>query len=284
MAIGQISVRPTSRLINWAGTRQVRVRAWDSVCNFQVTKDTPSIALLTPRLAHDGNLATPEQSLDFGNGANYFVQADLTSNLRPPGAPAPSADELKSVNGESIMTKRPGQKPDDSIRCNYNKRDGSFQLLGLNHYDKGLDLGAGVRNPMKDHGFELRMNGLGTMGLADDGLQAGAILREAYFRTDIAEDSTYLKRTFAQTNCPMTIWKKTAKGIAPCDPSVTGDSAPMKDATIFYGKFECPNMVAGADGSVLNAAKGAFYCEVHSIDQCVGGGGGGGGGVPPKQY
>ncbi|MBL7672424.1 MAG: hypothetical protein JNM39_18240 [Bdellovibrionaceae bacterium] len=273
--------KANTKFVNWAGSRHVRVRAWDSVCNFQVIRDEV-VALPTPRLAHDGNLATPEQSLDFGNGGNYFIQADLSSTLS--GTASPSVDELKGVNGDSIVTKRVGQKPDDSIRCNYNKNDGSFQLLGLNHYDKGIDLGTPVRNPMKDHGFELRINGLGTQGLADDGLQPVVVAREAYYRTDISEDSTYLKRTFAQSNCPLSIWKKTAKGVAPCDPSVTGVGAPMKDATILYGKFECQNMVAGADGSVLKAAKGAFYCEVQSVDQCVGGGGGGGGGVPPKQY
>jgi hypothetical protein len=250
-----------SQYTEFAGPRLIRVKAWESTCNYQKEFLT-TINFPTPRLNHDGNLNTPEQVLEFGNGSNYFVQADLTDLI----------GENSKYNGQYIVTKRPGQVPNDVVKCAHSTGSTSVTITGLMHYDTATKPG------YHKHGFSLEIGGLS----ASTGLQPDAKLKNVYYSTDFEEDAFNAKYLFQQNDCQLSLIKQQAIALTPCGPTDLTESK-KTTTTIFYGKFIC-NKLAVNSTVTVDANNGAFYCEVQSVDQCVGGGGGGGGGVPPKEY
>ncbi len=241
---------------NHIRNRPVSVYVTDDAC--LVTK----VATKTVTYNGPANRAQFQSQL----AGQVFIAANVTSS---------STDKrINNVTHVSTNAVQPVK-----VDCMYSRGSngtGTFRVDGVHKY---------VTSTSEYHGMSITFDNLveninwtthtGTLNASSSKVS------EFKFGTDLLPDSSS-KMTFIgnQAQCTGTI--------TPVVENVTG--TPCNDGTGHInggftvkatGIFQCSSVgTSNAPGTTINVNDGAFFCEYHIADSCVGGGGGGGGIVP----
>ncbi len=264
------------------GTRNIRVKVWETTCNyFKVVTATPSPNIQIQKAV--------DQS-QFGNLANlvkgfYYLQADIhpVSGISSPDSTQSADVVIKQPFGAMIDEDHP-----QHIKCDYRKvatatseTDGSnkayFTITASHEYNRSVDA--------KEHGIQLNITDIDdTMGY-NGGVgtitTTNAKISSARYFTDGMNDQRAAQTYSKDGNCTLNLRiVQYPGGLVPCaNPGTANENYDIE----IMGTFTCP--LTGTSNRKLSAGQhyGAFYCRVDQVDACVGGGGGGGGVDPIPQ-
>lgn len=237
-------------------TRTIGVRLRNA-CQEEAAFEVP-LAFVMPNIPRNPtSLAVPKPY--------YYLQADIV------GDNLSNIFSHQRVNGEYLATWYSGDPK--RVECDYKVSNGkgSFTISGFNNYQT-YSYGR--------HGMSIKLDNI------DDPKTNGTIVRthldgvtmsSANYNVTSIGDAV-VERNFAKIgNCTQRISVTHAIAVTPCASGPAAES----DTVTLLGEFQCPVLRSGSDE--VEAKHGKFFCEVATVDRCVGGGGGGGGGVPPPE-
>jgi hypothetical protein len=269
---------PLTVYVNHMHNRGVRVKVWDTKCQYV---DTAIKEFNFPVDFSDGVKGTP-QGPQIPN--YYFVQGKVSSVDNPDSQSTKVDFWSGDLFTASYLPRRVMCKYD---RVKQGQRENEVLLPKATFYIKGLEQYneediSGKNPPFKiggaQHGFEIKIQDIFDDTFSEGGPQTlsaegRSIVSPAFgkhsvnFHTDRDGDGVMDRHFVNKTPCDIGLLLQI---FGPGIPCARDDEKGLKYTVQVDGTFTCPDMRDGTDEQ-LKIEQGAFFCEVNIVDACHGG-------------